>query len=543
MFKILWGNLIVVRIFATFLLRPYEKRNEIDKDGIDTHQELLDHFTASCLRFLVYLSIFNNVIAPSLAAMIVSPSCFFYMIADSPSVSVSYQFVQCVEFYSTTVFDGCSEYAYNTHTTSYSPPYAYTYQCSSALMTSFSDIFVYRYLVSGLILPLILISVKALQEYCYRHFTDNTNSVYRHLFALCSQLLPVIARPVSSPAPTISSDNSDVGRDTELAAPSISDDVSVSNPLNRSFQHSAVTQSTASVDSHPSNDRASRQPFQRPVSQTFSSSTSQLPVVGGMRSTAVPVTLYRETIAVDRLVEGDKQERKKLFNKEIFAVGFVGDLAVLMTFGSIFPPLALVIFVNMIVNTFLTQLMIGRFVFLSKSIDQNYLAPLVDFLNEECKDVGRLIFDSIPTIAFLATAFWSFALFDTLGDSVGTKQALWILIFMAFMPLWIYGIEHAWYSLRELYARVLMEFNHSVGHAGSSMFRASGFTDADAGANGSMTSGRHSIFARSSLAANMAIGRKSVKASMGDMLEEDGDGAEMTGISVPTASNITPIRE
>jgi hypothetical protein len=126
---------------------------------------------------------------------------------------------------------------------------------------------------------------------------------------------------------------------------------------------------------------------------------------------------------------------------------------------------------------------------------------LVDFINEECKDVGRLIFDSIPTIAFLATAFWSFALFDTLGDSTGTQRALWILILVAFMPFWIYFLEIMYAKLKDLYFYLVIENSHSLD---GSMFRASGFTD---------NSTRQSMFSRPTFLDSFR-GSKSAKSSM-----------------------------
>lgn len=600
LFKIFWGNLMVVQVFSKLLLQPYQERhyhqgkngggvaggtsvNKIHSDSttntngsqnflIDTQQEVLDHFTASCLRFLVYLSIFNNVIAPSIAAMIISPNCFFYMLVDSPPVTVSYQFLHCVEFYSTTVANSCEEFAYNTHTTSYSPPYTYSYQCSSALITSFSDIFIYRYFVSGLFIPLVLIILKYTQERCYRYYYDK-NPVYRHLFKLISSVLPLIARPVSNsplmPGSSLSSDYDDaysgVSDEEKANSPGNSgknrnqDIYAVPNPLLMSFGNN-----TASMILPPNNHGGEQSMGNGSMAQnqwTFSPSvvnyqypppapsmtatiadcedrdtipryhdvsTQRQPFTPDPRGTNVvslrqpdnsdsvdssdpgvagnsptirgtmnkDMAEYRKTILIDRLLV-DKQMRKKLFNKEIFTVGFVGDMAVLMTFGAIFPPLALVIFLNLIVNTFLTQLMIGRFIYLSKSLNQRYLLPLVEFLNDECKDVGRLIFDSIPTIAFLATAFWSFALFDTLGDSVGTRKAIWILILVTLLPMWIYGIEKAYYYAKEAYFYVIMDAHHSLG---SSMFRASGFTD--------NSSTRQSIFSKPSFLTS--FGRKSV---------------------------------
>ncbi len=129
-----------------------------------------------------------------------------------------------------------------------------------------------------------------------------------------------------------------------------------------------------------------------------------------------------------------------LFHRERVLVGLVGDAAVLMTFGTIFPPMAVVICITIGINSLIIQLMIGRFVSLSYYDTQRYLRPLVSFINNECKDIGKLLAVVLPTISILASSFWAFALFDCLGDKVGIHRALWIVIVVASMPSWGYFV-------------------------------------------------------------------------------------------------------
>lgn len=131
-----------------------------------------------------------------------------------------------------------------------------------------------------------------------------------------------------------------------------------------------------------------------------------------------------------------------LFHRERVLVGLVGDAAVLMTFGTIFPPMAVVICITIGINSVIMQVMIGRFVSLSyyHNNTQEYLRPLVSFINNECKDIGKLLSVVLPTISILASSFWAFALFDCLGDKVGIHRALWIVIVVGSMPSWGYFV-------------------------------------------------------------------------------------------------------
>jgi hypothetical protein len=298
------------------------------------------------------------------------------------------------------------------------------------LITSYSDIFIYRYVFSGLLLPLFILVGKYLQVLCYHRLnreqkekqkagsdTDASRAnVYRFIFQLVSQILPVIIRLIDDQH----NDQSLVTNKKGMTTKTISNKTTM-NPL---------------VEPILRNDGADDSVNEDPNATTVATINNS--------------TLIR----VDHLL-AYRRSRKTLFDKEIFTIDFIVDMAVLMTFGTIFPPLGFVIFMNMLVNTFLTQMWIGRFVYLAKQISTDLIAksllPLVDFLNEECKDVGQLIFNSIPTIAFLATVFWAFALFDTLGDSVGTLQALWILLLMGLMPVWVSIIEYICGLIKQWY--------------------------------------------------------------------------------------------
>jgi hypothetical protein len=309
-------------------------------------------------------------------------------------------------------------------------------------------------------MPLLTLIIKYIQErsfdssfYTTSDDVDRTSNesmnkkrvpwLRKFVFHFMSSLLPTIVRPVGY-GPTI------LESTIPISSPQANNDVS--------------TASLSTVTSNPMIPGNVR-PFQ--MSETNSVHTAESQAHSAHANTASRTvsalsSAASSVINIDRLL-ADKRSRKTLFDKEIFTVSFIVDMAVLMTFGTIFPPLGYVIFMNMLVNTFLTQMWIGRFVYLAKQISTDLIAksllPLVDFLNEECKDVGQLIFNSIPTIAILATVFWAFALFDTLGDSVGTLQALWIFLLMGLMPAWVYLIERLCGCCKRFYQGIWIDAN------------------------------------------------------------------------------------
>jgi hypothetical protein len=121
-------------------------------------------------------------------------------------------------------------------------------------------------------------------------------------------------------------------------------------------------------------------------------------------------------------------------------VSIVTDIAIVLTFGVVFPPLAVVGCLAILAFTYFVQLSIGRLCYLSKF--QLFLARYVDFVNLECRGMHLLLIKSLLTIPFLIATFWSLFLFDILGDRVGVVDAVWIIPFMTCVPLIIYLVNY-----------------------------------------------------------------------------------------------------
>jgi uncharacterized membrane protein len=105
-----------------------------------------------------------------------------------------------------------------------------------------------------------------------------------------------------------------------------------------------------------------------------------------------------------------------------------GDIAIFLTFGSIYPPLAVVVFVSILSNTMLTQLSLGRFMVIAREMKN--LLPFTEVIKRETAAVGSLIALSIPPVTILAAGFWSFFLFDIIGDEVGFRASIWIIFIL-----------------------------------------------------------------------------------------------------------------
>lgn len=74
----------------------------------------------------------------------------------------------------------------------YNPPFQYSYQCSSSLLTSFALVFILRFVLTGIVLPCVNISLKSLQEYGYERY-GQCSVLYRILNAV----IPLNLRPLT----------------------------------------------------------------------------------------------------------------------------------------------------------------------------------------------------------------------------------------------------------------------------------------------------------------------------------------------------------
>jgi hypothetical protein len=105
-----------------------------------------------------------------------------------------------------------------------------------------------------------------------------------------------------------------------------------------------------------------------------------------------------------------------------------------ITFGAIFPPLAVVLLMAILTETYCHQVLLGRFIsyVLSSNIHSRF-----DMLEDNLK--GLPLLSTLEKcgwfLLYTACCFYTLFLFDILGDSVGFYKAYWVLIVMPCIPL------------------------------------------------------------------------------------------------------------
>lgn len=123
--------------------------------------------------------LFNFFVVPLSVLAVISPNCFYYAVANSEPVSATVDFYVCQYF---TPNGSCLSFEYEPIESSYTPPFVYNYQCTSTFIIDYSSVYVYMYVISGLVSPLLFSALQYLST---------------HGQPSCIKLLPNVHKPPS----------------------------------------------------------------------------------------------------------------------------------------------------------------------------------------------------------------------------------------------------------------------------------------------------------------------------------------------------------
>lgn len=113
------------------------------------------------IKLLVVIAILNNIILPLLVFSVISPSCFYYSIVSADNINTFFKFSQCYEI----IHAQCVSDTTVTVNIAYQPPFQYSYECSTAMITSYTPIYVMTSLTLGILFPILyIVRVKYVRE-------------------------------------------------------------------------------------------------------------------------------------------------------------------------------------------------------------------------------------------------------------------------------------------------------------------------------------------------------------------------------------------
>jgi hypothetical protein len=147
--------------------------------------------------------------------------------------------------------------------------------------------------------------------------------------------------------------------------------------------------------------------------------------------------------------------KQPILTPQTLRIRMVVDLAMLLAFGVLFPPLTIVVFWSLFMDISMSEFIIGRLLSIYEEIGSSDECPMQELLevtNMKLADFEEKLLRGISLSATASAAFWSLVLFDMLGDIAGANNAYWIILAMCFAPYWLHGLNRL---VRYLYLRDL----------------------------------------------------------------------------------------
>lgn len=177
-----------------------------------------------------------------------------------------------------------------------------------------------------------------------------------------------------------------------------------------------------------------------------------LTLASEMNSEAVHEEI-REVMAANAVVLqrfNEKSCDQARMSAETLFLRLVVDVAVLLSFGFLFPPLGMLALVSAVLDVWLTKGMMDTWrqhqqrLYSIYGADCDTSESIRSYLADVTQTVGRLeraytgiwsrVQRETPMVLGYSALLWAFALFDVLGRDVGAWQALWIFFVVLLMP-------------------------------------------------------------------------------------------------------------
>jgi hypothetical protein len=133
-------------------------------------------------------------------------------------------------------------------------------------------------------------------------------------------------------------------------------------------------------------------------------------------------------------LQAERGKKRWVFvEKDKLVVKLSAYLAIVLTFGMLFPPLACIGSIAVFVVTYYEELVIGRLLFMAKEQGFSWYRVITE---RDCSDIVSSWHAVVWLIVPLAAVAYSYVLFDTIGDRYGWKFALGPVLFLVVLP-WV----------------------------------------------------------------------------------------------------------
>jgi hypothetical protein len=380
--SILWKMLIRCEKWVSYLYRSLwmNAEEEVFDFNVTEFVFSFSHFDVALISTSIGL---NNLIYPVIAIMTVSTNCFHDAIFQSPSIISSYSREQL------TAIDSISLI---TVTTSYNPPFHYGYQCSSVIYAYYTPVFIIMFTFESLVIPFIQFYLR----FYYKNYSDR--KIWHSAIKMVSNF-----------------------REPEAENEAL-------EPLTDRIESSNSREKSDDVFSF------SGEPTSNPSSFCFPSVYKFLP--SNLQDLPLPDEIVSSTVD-GRSSFSPSQSTASLpfFNKDRYTVKFISSFLIIVAYGTVFPPLAIIGTVAVILRTIYEETVLGRVLY--EANEKKCFEFYEKQLQKDFKGIIHPIRYSLVIILPISTLLFSYLIFDTFNTTVKIEFALLPLICFSVLAIGI----------------------------------------------------------------------------------------------------------
>eukprot|EP01040_Poterioochromonas_malhamensis_P014417 gene14417-15958_t len=412
-----------------------DDNNDIDGGVEALYRRKLYKYTVRDLSFLSFTIFLNNLIFPAIAILIVSSDCFYNALFQPPDVDSYYDYTVCSRYGALDKFT-CYQFVTSIVTSSYTPPFIYSFQCASRIVINYAAVYILMFTFEGFIQPAYKLTVKFIYDRVMARLRVHSGKASsQHLHALEKAIKEQQQEEEDEEkarrkeelsqseggGTSLSSDaNKDQRDDSSAVAPSLTVSPFHSDPsilsVDDQIPQILSTKHKPGVSmSYRTNQTSGH--FRRRIPWYYRYLFSTLPY---NLQNLVPEPSYEVRSAL------------LLFDKNRLVVRLNAYLAVFMSFGVLFPPLAIITCISAFSLTVYEETIIGRLYYDSEKLNYHWYKKQID---RNCSGISNSLKYSLWTLVPVSCCLYCYLIFDTWGDQEGWAPALPPTIIMFGLPI------------------------------------------------------------------------------------------------------------
>lgn len=356
--KIFWNNYFLWRLLK--ISKEILLLLECFKlDDEETETRKISHHDVAFISLSIGL---NNLIYPCIAIMVISTSCFYNAFFPAKAISTSYVIDTSIISTPYLIYGDSAYY----------PAFNYSYECSSVVYSYYCPIFILIPVFESIFIP----SVKCL-HLLWKESLKRTES------------------------------GGGTGTSFKLIETTENDDERITSEklafLPNQESEFVYDEGSKKEDSRYESDSNRSSLF---FKRSFSSSFSFLLSPGTSEK-------VKQTV---------QKEPKLILDKNEYTVGFSSYILLLVTFGAVFPPIAVIICVSIILKTLYEEVRVGRL--LTKAFQSRKKFLVIEELKKQTSGMITTMKYSLMITFPISTLLYSYLLFDIMGRDVPMTYAL-----------------------------------------------------------------------------------------------------------------------